>query len=104
MCVFVAPLLAWHLRSARRMLHRKRLTGRKALTWLGVTRMNRLVRCLTLTVFSALMASPSALAWNKAGHMVTGAIAYQVLKQDRDDKTIARVVALLHQHPEFARW
>jgi hypothetical protein len=35
--------------------------------------------------------------------MVTGAIAYQVLKQD-DEETIARVIALLKKHPDFPRW
>lgn len=66
--------------------------------------MNRFAICLLLGIFSPLLAPSSARAWNKAGHMVTGAIAYQVLKQDHDDKTIACTVALLHKHPEFAGW
>jgi len=57
-----------------------------------------------LGLFAALLLASPAHAWNKAGHMLTGAIAYQVLKSDKDDKTIARVVALLHKHPEHSRW
>lgn len=52
----------------------------------------------------ALGLTSSVQAWNKAGHMLTGAIAFQVLQQDKDDKTIARVVALLQHHPEAGRW
>lgn len=51
-----------------------------------------------------LLLAPSAHAWNKAGHMLTGAIAYQTLKADKDDETIARVVALLKKHPDYPRW
>lgn len=47
---------------------------------------------------------PPAFGWNKAGHMLTGAIAYQKLKADGDEQAIMRVVALLKQHPEHARW
>ncbi len=47
--------------------------------------------------------SPSAFAWNKSGHMVTGAIAHRVLKAS-DEPTIARVVAILEQHPAYPRW
>lgn len=61
--------------------------------------MNRILLGALLMV---LMAAP-VHAWNRAGHMVTGAIAYQVLKQD-DEKTIAKVVALLKKHPDFPRW
>lgn len=57
-----------------------------------------------LVAVPALLVSGPAHAWNKAGHMATGAIAYQTLKADGDDKTIARVVALLKQHPDAARW
>jgi hypothetical protein len=47
---------------------------------------------------------PSSLAWNKAGHMVSAAIAYTELKQGSPE-ALARVVALLKLHPEFStRW
>jgi S1/P1 Nuclease len=44
------------------------------------------------------------LAWNKAGHMVTGAIAYRDLKQSSPG-TIQKTIALLKKHPEYStRW
>jgi hypothetical protein len=47
---------------------------------------------------------PSTRAWNKAGHMVSGAIAYADLHQV-SPQTLARVVALLKTHPHFeTRW
>ncbi len=52
---------------------------------------------------ASAIATPRALGWNKAGHMVTGAIAYQALKQDRE-LTIPKVVALLKRHPDVASW
>lgn len=42
----------------------------------------------------------NAAAWNKAGHMLTAAIAYQVLKAEHPE-TIKKVVALLKEHPHF---
>lgn len=51
--------------------------------------------------FLLLLGSP-ALAWTKAGHMVTGAIAYDVLKQDSTE-TLAAAVKLLKAHPQYAR-
>jgi len=63
----------------------------------------RLLATFVTAVIIAVPVSP-ALAWNKAGHMVTGAIAYDVLKKDSPD-TIAKVVALLQKHPDYqARW
>jgi hypothetical protein len=50
-----------------------------------------------------LVAGPS-LAWNRAGHMAMGAIAYDEL-QRTSPATIARVVAILRQHPQYeSRW
>jgi hypothetical protein len=40
-------------------------------------------------------------AWNKAGHMVTAAIAYRELKAI-DPQALTRVIALLKKHPHFA--
>jgi hypothetical protein len=42
-------------------------------------------------------------AWNKAGHMVTGSIAYSVLKKESPD-TLAAAVDLLKKHPNYLRW
>lgn len=45
-----------------------------------------------------------AHAWSKAGHMVTGAIAYRVLK-DSDEAALARVLDILREHPFYEqRW
>ncbi|HEY1603530.1 MAG TPA: S1/P1 nuclease [Pirellulales bacterium] len=45
-----------------------------------------------------------AWAWNAAGHMVTGAIAYSTLKASNPD-ALDKIVAILKQHPEFdQRW
>lgn len=49
-------------------------------------------------IITALCAD-SALAWNKAGHMVSAAIAYEKLKQD-SPQTVAKVVELMQQHPQ----
>jgi hypothetical protein len=55
-------------------------------------------------VILTAVAPSRALAWYNAGHMVSGAIAYDVLKKDSPD-TIAKVVALLKKHPDYkARW
>ena len=56
-------------------------------------------RFLSPLVLLLVLAS-SALAWNKAGHMVSGAIAYADLKQ-HNPQTLDKVVALLKTHPQF---
>jgi hypothetical protein len=58
---------------------------------------------LALALLIALSIAAPVQAWNRAGHMVTGAIAYQVLETE-SQPTIAKVVALLKQHPDFATW
>jgi S1/P1 Nuclease len=45
---------------------------------------------------------PVALAWNKLGHQVSGAIAYQVLQKE-SPATAARVAALLRKMPDFEK-
>jgi hypothetical protein len=51
----------------------------------------------------ALAAAPRpALAWNKAGHMVTGVLAYRTLAS-RDPAVAARIVELLKQHPDYEK-
>jgi hypothetical protein len=44
-----------------------------------------------------------ALAWNRAGHMVTGIIAYKELKANQPP-ALARIIALLKAHPDYATW
>jgi hypothetical protein len=41
------------------------------------------------------------LAWNIPGHMLSGAIAYQVLQQEHPE-TIEKAKALLEKHPWYA--
>jgi len=61
-------------------------------------------RSLLVGILVLLVTVSSALAWNKAGHMVSGAIAYADLTQ-ASPETLARVVALLKTHPHFAtKW
>ncbi len=60
-------------------------------------------RLIALCVGFALFATcavQSAQAWNKAGHMVTGAIAYDTLKKE-NPKALEKVLALLKQHPQY---
>ena len=42
-----------------------------------------------------------ALAWNIPGHMLSAAIAYQVLRQE-NPQSIEKVKALLEKHPWYA--
>ncbi len=55
------------------------------------------ITCFAL--FSTLAVSP-VVAWNKAGHMTTAAIAYDTLKKD-NPKALEKVILLLKQHPQF---
>ncbi len=61
-------------------------------------------RGFLIGILLVLVAVSSALAWNKAGHMVSGAIAYADLKQGNPE-TLARVIALLKTRPHFeTKW
>lgn len=61
----------------------------------------------TLTLTALLLAAPAAArAWNKSGHMVTGAMVYRELKAADAGKPVSaqavpKVVALLKQHPWY---
>src|SRR5262245_21404032 len=46
------------------------------------------------------LAIPPASAWNIPGHMLSGAIAYQVLQQ-KSPQTIDKVKAVLEKHPWY---
>ncbi len=64
--------------------------------------MSRLTLLLSL-LFTAGSFTCS-FAWNKATHMVIGAIAYRELRST-SPQTAARVVAILKQHPDYSsRW
>jgi hypothetical protein len=61
------------------------------------------MKCLSfllLLAFLCLSSPLSALAWNGAGHMTTGAIAYQELKRE-DPTATQRVIEILKANPEF---
>ena len=60
-----------------------------------------MIRALLILTFALGTASP-VIAWSKAGHMVTGAICYQVMQQ-RHPRELARVVTVLRAHPQFER-
>ena len=49
---------------------------------------------------AAVLSARPAPAWSMAGHMVTGAIAYESLKQD-DPRALAAALALLKAHPSY---
>ena len=64
--------------------------------------MNKLIALSTLLTSIALCTP--ALAWNKAGHMVSGAIAYTEL-QAKSPQSVPRVIALLKKHPDYvSKW
>lgn len=60
----------------------------------------KLSRWILAAVLTALLPASAANAWNKAGHMLTGAIAYEVLKRDHP-RALGKVLGLLKQHPHF---
>ena len=55
---------------------------------------------MIVAVLLLLLAPTMSSAWNRPGHMVTAAIAYEALKQS-DPEALAATVALLHEHPHF---
>ncbi|OWY63973.1 hypothetical protein B7486_49880 [cyanobacterium TDX16] len=59
---------------------------------------------LTLVVWFLLLLPSPAYAWNKAGHMVTGAIAYSELQKNAP-QALASVINLLKQNSDLNdRW
>jgi hypothetical protein len=56
---------------------------------------------LGLATIVAGLGTP-ALAWNRPGHMVSGAIACQELRRT-NPQALGRVVALLKRHPDYER-
>jgi hypothetical protein len=56
-------------------------------------------RRVTAAIVLTIAAAP-CWAWNQAGHMTTGAIAYSTLKKD-NPQALAKILATLHQHPQF---
>jgi hypothetical protein len=66
--------------------------------------MPRSLRSVVLAACAfVLFAAPRpAHAWNRSAHMVTGVLAYRTLVA-RDPAAAERIVALLKQHPDYAR-
>lgn len=58
---------------------------------------------LSTALFTMLVCQSPAFAWNKAGHMVSGAIAYTELKQI-NQRTVDQVVAILKEHPDYPKF
>ena len=56
---------------------------------------------ITLLVLLTVTTPLPASAWNIPGHMLSGAIAYQVLQQE-SPQTIDKVKAILQKHPWYA--
>ncbi|MCX6212867.1 S1/P1 nuclease [Spirosoma sp.] len=67
--------------------------------------MDRFINLLLLTgLFLSTSLFTLTFGWNRATHMVTGAIAYREL-QTTSPQVADRVVAILRQHPEYQqRW
>jgi hypothetical protein len=63
--------------------------------------MRRHIRA-TLAFLVLLTWHGTALAWNAAGHQVSGAIAYQVLQKE-SPQTVAKVLAVLRGLPDFEK-
>ncbi|MCZ2344375.1 MAG: S1/P1 nuclease [Bacteroidales bacterium] len=63
--------------------------------------MNRILASISGCLLLMLVPA-SAWAWSAGGHMVTGAIAYDLLKQD-DPATLREVLALLRANPLYDR-
>jgi len=60
--------------------------------------MATLIGSLSVVLTAVMALSSTAVAWNILGHMLSGAIAYQVLQQE-SPQTIEKVKALLEKHP-----
>ncbi|WP_181852818.1 hypothetical protein [Nostoc sp. ATCC 53789] len=57
-----------------------------------------------MTIFSTILIwQHPAFAWNKAGHMVSGAIAYRELLQNHQE-VIEKMIAILKEHPEYSKF
>jgi len=59
-----------------------------------------LMKKLIALLVAALLLIEPATAWNKPGHMVMGAMIYQLLKGS-DPEALIKLVALLKQHPQY---
>lgn len=66
--------------------------------------LRRLVSSFAILLLLLFHLHTPAFGWNKATHMVTGSLTYRDL-QKTSPQTLARVVDILRQHPEYGkRW
>lgn len=66
--------------------------------------MRKYLIAISVLIIMSMYFTVSAYAYNQAGHMVSGAIAYMVLKENSPE-TVAKTVAILKTHPDFnKRW
>ncbi len=64
--------------------------------------MPRIIINMPLTLAITGWMSAPVHAWNRAGHMTSGVIAYQVLKKESPE-TIRKAVAILKEHPYYKK-
>lgn len=62
----------------------------------------RFVRPLSIFVLMFLFATP-VFGWSKSGHMITGAIAYDVLQRENPE-ALKEIVRILKQHPSYTKY
>jgi hypothetical protein len=60
-----------------------------------------MLKSFSLALLATISLCTPVLAWNKSGHMVSGAIAYTEL-QAKAPQSVPRVIALLKKHPDYA--
>src|SRR5215510_7470219 len=63
--------------------------------------MTTLTGSLTVVLTAIMVLSSTAVAWNIRGHMLSAAIAHQVLQRD-SPQTIDKAKAVLEKHPWYA--
>ena len=54
-------------------------------------------------IFAVLLWATPAAAWNRGGHLVTGALVYDELVK-ADAQLVAQTVVILKEHPSFSKW
>jgi hypothetical protein len=59
------------------------------------------LRIIAFMMIAATVSLPPALAWNIPGHMLSAAVAYQILGQE-SPQTIDKVKEVLGKHPWYA--
>ena len=61
-----------------------------------------MIRCQAIALLIGCTTAHSVLAWNKAGHMVTGAIAYDLLLAEQP-QVVEKTLELLRANPTYER-